>query len=286
MPSRAGRRARPSNRLVGLVVAVFLAVSSVALRAEPVPVRFTEGLVHGFLTLRTLDGRTIADGDLSQIANGAQVTARITFQFRDGSRHDETAVFTQRDHFRLVSYRLVQKGPSFPRPLEMSIDGGSGQVQVRYTDDEGEVETASERLELPPDVANGLVSTLLKNVKPGAPLTLSYVAATPKPRLVKLEIATGASDRFSIGQQGRNAIHYVLKVEIGGLSGLLAPLVGKQPPDSHVWIMGGEAPAFVKAEQALYTGGPVWRIELASPDWPRAARAATVPEKKAPAKKK
>jgi hypothetical protein len=141
-------------------------------------------------------------------------------------------------------------------------------------------------MELPPDVSNGLLSTLLKNVKPGVPLTLSYVAATPKPRLVKLEIATGASERFSIGQQGRTATHYVLKVEIGGLSGLLAPLVGKQPPDSHVWIMGGDAPAFLKAEQALYAGGPVWRIELASPNWPRAARAAAVPEKKAPAKKK
>lgn len=43
------------------------------------------------------------------------------------------------------------------------------------------------------------------------------------------------------------------------------------PPDSHVWILGGEAPAFVKSEQPLYFGGPVWRIELASPSWPRGA---------------
>ena len=33
-----------------------------------------------------------------------------------------------------------------------------------------------------------------------------------------------------------HATHYVLKVEIGGLAGVVAPLVGKQPPDSHVWI--------------------------------------------------
>jgi hypothetical protein len=66
-------------------------------------------------------------------------------------------------------------------------------------------------------------------------------------------------------------MHYVLKVEIGGVSGLLAPLLGKQPPDSHVRILGGEAPAFVKSEQSLYFGGPVWRIELVSPTWPRDA---------------
>jgi len=47
-----------------------------------------------------------------------------------------------------------------------------------------------------------------------------------------------------------------------------------------VWILGGDAPAFVKAEQALYIGGPVWRIELASPSWPRAAPTASTPAKK------
>jgi hypothetical protein len=256
------------NRLVVLLVALSLA-GTVVLRAEPVTVRYTEGLVHGFLVLRTLDGRAIADGDLDQVAKGAQVTTRLTFRFRDGSLHDETAVYTQRDRFRLVSYRLVQRGKSFPRPLEMSIDGGTGQVNVRARDDDGEEENESERLDLPPDVSNGLVSTLLKNVKPGAGVTLSYVAATPKPRLVKLEIAPAATDRFSVGARGRTATHYVIKVDVGGFAGLIAPLIGKQPPDSHVWIMGGDAPAFVRAEQALYVGGPVWRIELTSPEWPR-----------------
>jgi len=276
------------NRLVGVVAAVVLALGGVELRAEPVPVRYTEGLVHGFLALRTTGGRTIADGDLNQVANGAQVTARLTFHFYDGSLHDETAVYTQREQFRLVTYRLIQRGPSFPRPLDMSIDAGSGQVTVRYTDDEGEAKTESERLELPPDVANGLISTLLKNVRPGAVPPLSYVAATPKPRLVKLEIATAASDRLAVGRQGRTAAHYVIKVEIGGLSGLIAPLIGKQPPDSHVWIMGGDTPAFVKAEQSLYVGGPIWRIELTSPTWPREAApkaAAPGPKAAAPAKK-
>ena len=80
-----------------------------------------------------------------------------------------------------------------------------------------------------------------------------------------------ATSSLSIAGSGQKATHYVLKVNIGGLAGLIAPLVGKQPPDSHVWIFGGDTPAFVKAEQALYPGGPVWRIELASPTWPTAA---------------
>jgi hypothetical protein len=30
-------------------------------------------------------------------------------------------------------------------------------------------------------------------------------------------------------------------------------------------VLGGEAPAFVKQEGQFYEGGPVWRVELASP---------------------
>ena len=278
MEGRAGGTSGPgllasgicaTNRLV-VLLALLLVAAFVELGAAPVAVQYTEGLVHGFLVLKTLDGRTIADGDLSQVARGSQVRSRLTFRFRDGSVHEEAAVYTQRGHFRLVSYRLVQRGASFPRSLEMSIDAASGMVTVRHTDDEGETKTESERMELPPDLANGLMSTVLKNVQPGSPPTLSYMAATPKPRVVKLEISTAAPDRFSVGWRGRSATHYVIKVELGGISGLIAPLIGKDPPDAHVWILPGTAPAFVKAEQTLYAGGPVWRIELTSPAWPRA----------------
>jgi hypothetical protein len=152
----------------------------------------------------------------------------------------------------------------------MSIDGSSGRVTVRYADENGEQKVATDRLDVPPDLANGLILTLLKNLQGGAPPnTVSFIAATPKPRLVKLAITAAGEERFSTGGADRNATHYVLRVEIGGIAGLVAPLLGKQPPDSHVWIPGGEAPAFVRSEQPLYLGGPLWRIELVSPVWPR-----------------
>jgi hypothetical protein len=243
-----------------------------ALLGQTVAVRHAEGLVHGFLTLRTLDGTPLADGDLIQTSRGDRVTTRLVFHFKDGSIHDETAVYSQRQRFRLITNHLVQKGPTFPQPLDMSIDGSSGQVTVRYADD-GKQKVETERIEVPPDLANGLILTLLKNVQTGAPpKTVSLVAATPKPRLVKLAITAAGDEPFSTGGAARKATHYVLKVEIGGISGVLAPLLGKQPPDSHVWILGGEAPAFVKSEQPLYLGGPLWRIELVSPVWPRTAQ--------------
>lgn len=233
-------------------------------------VRYREGIVHGFLVLRTLDGTALADGDLLQTARGNIVTSRLVFRFKDGSLHDETAVFSQAGRFRLVRDHLVQKGPSFPRAVDMSLDAATGNVVVRYADG-GEKKTESKQFDLPPDVANGLVLTLLKNVAAGAPPKgLTFVAATPKPEVVKLDVSVAGRERFSTGGMARTAIHYVVKVDIGGIKGLIAPLVGKEPPDSHVWILGGDVPAFVKSEQSLYVGGPVWRIELVSPAWPRA----------------
>ncbi len=256
-------------RLVFVVVAW-----SVTLAAEPVRVRFTEGLVHGFLALRTTDGNTVADGDLIQSARGGRVTSRLVFRFRDGSIRDETAVFTQSGSFRLMSDHLVQKGPAFEQPLDMSIDRASGRVVVKYVNDHGEQKVEDERMKLPDDLANGMILTLLKNVAPGAPPpTLSMVAATPKPRLVKLMISDAGAEPFNTLGASHKATHYVVKIDIGGLAGLIAPLVGRQPPDSSVWVLGGDAPAFVKSEGPLHLGGPIWRIELVSPVWPRASAA-------------
>jgi hypothetical protein len=254
---------------VASAVSAAIFIGGVSLGAETVVVRHTEGTVHGFLVLRTTGGTAVADGDLIQTVHGGRVTARIVFHFKDGSLHDDTAVYTQAQQFQLVSDHLVQKGPAFSRPLDMTIDATTGQVVVRYTDEHGVPKEKAERMKLPPDLANGLVLTLLKNVSPGSlPKAFSYVAATPDPRLVKLALSSAGANRFDTGSHARDAEHYVLKVDIGGVAGVIAPIVGKEPPDSQVWILEGDAPAFVKAEQQLSYGGPMYRIELLAPNGP------------------
>jgi hypothetical protein len=238
--------------------------------ARPTPVRYPEGLVHGYLALRTLEGEALASGDLIQTARGDQVTSRLVFRFKDGSSHDETAVFNQGRQFRLARYKLVQKGPAFEHPLELSIDPKRGRVTVRHTDDEGKEKVESEHMDLPPDLANGIVPILLKNGRPESPPTMHFLAATPKPRLVKLEATAAGEASFRVAGSTHKAIHYVVKVEIGGIAGFMAPIVGKQPPDTHVWIEGGDAPAFVRSEGPLSMGGPPWRIDLTGPAWPEA----------------
>jgi hypothetical protein len=76
-----------------------------------------------------------------------------------------------------------------------------------------------------------------------------------------------------LGGFSREAVHYVAKIDLGGVAGVVAPMIGKQPPDSQIWILGGEAPVFLKSETLSYMGGPIWRIELVSPVWPQASAA-------------
>jgi hypothetical protein len=145
--------------------------------------------------------------------------------------HDETAVFSQRRSFRLLTDHLVQKGPSFRHPVDVSIDTSKGEVTVRYGDDDGKEKVTTDHLDLPVDVANGMVLTLLKNIHPDVQETkVSMVAVTPRPRLVKLAI-TPRRKTFTI-VQSRQAMRYDINVEIGGLTGWLAELFGKKPTNT------------------------------------------------------
>jgi len=256
-----------------------LLLQSTTSPAETVAVRYREGVAHGFLVLRTQDGKSIADGESTQITQGNRVTTRVRFRFKDGSLYEQTTIFSQHDTFRLLSDRVLQKGPTFNRSMETVIDATSGLVTVRYTED-GKEKVLTERLKLPPDVANGILFTLLKNVPRDAPkATVSYVAATPKPRVVHLEVTSRGRELFTIGSYRHKAIHYVVKVKIGGIAGVVAPLVGKPPPDIQVWVLGDDVPAFIRSDGPLYGDGPIWRMELAIPAlWPDSKAAPRSPK--------
>jgi hypothetical protein len=242
------------------------------LRAETIPVRHMEGTGHGFLTLRTLEGSLVATGDLVQVIRGARVTSHLVFHFKDGSIDDETAVFTQRGSFHLITDHHIQKGPAFKHAVDLSIDAITGQVTVRSIED-GKEKVTTEHMDLPDDLANGMILTLMKNIRPETPETkVSFVAVSPKPRLVHLRIAPHSEELFSTGGAHHRAMHYVVQVEIGGIAGVVAPLLGKRPEDTHIWVLGGEAPTFIKSEGSLAIGDPVLRIELACPVWPRSAQ--------------
>ena len=233
-------------------------------KPQGIPVRFPEGMVHGFLDLRTASGALLANGDLLQTQKPGGMEIRMIFHFPDTSLFEETVLFTQQHEFSLRSYHLVQRGPAFARDLDASLQA-SGQYLVKTrSHSDGESSEFAGTLEMPPDVSNGLVITLLKNLTRRDTQTVHIVAFMPKPRMVSLELAPMSEVQVTHGRRREAAVDFSLKPKVGGVVGLFAKILGKIPPDSHVLIVVDEVPAFVRFEGPLYDG-PIWRIELAAP---------------------
>ena len=239
--------------LLFLLVAPFLAT------ADPVAVKYTEGITRGFPVLRSLSGEKLAQGELIQFPRGGSVIeSRMVFRFKDGSLYDERVVFSQRDVFTVLSYHILQRGPSFPEEIEATIDRATERYQVRYRGDEDSPEeTLTGEFAMPLDVYNGLLSTLMKNLPAGDSTTVQIVAFTPKPRLVKMLLAPAAEDPLKVNDAAVIATRFLIRPQLG----LFASLLVADIPDVKCWIVGGEAPAFLRFEGPLYFMGPIWRID-------------------------
>ena len=254
--------------LVLLVLAALLWQLPVA--AAPVPVRFAEGVTRGFLLLRAAaDNALAASGELLQVARGGEVECRMVFRFPDGSVWDEIVVFTQERVFTMQRYHLVQTGPVFPEDTEISLERASGKYRVKTkSHKDGREEVLAGTLKLPPDTYNGIVLTVAKNLLKGESETVHVVAFTPAPRLIRLELVPAGEHKVLVGELEQPTTHYVLKPRLGAWLKFFATVLGRLPPDYHAWLVTDTVPSFVRFEGPLYTGGPIWRIELTSPRWP------------------
>jgi len=76
-------------------------------------------------------------------------------------------------------------------------------------------------------------------------------------------------EKVLLGKDAKTVVRYRVKLELGGLTGLIAPILGKQPPDLHYWLVTGDVPAFVRFEGPMFLHGPVWRLELTTVQWPK-----------------
>ncbi|MGH7529765.1 MAG: hypothetical protein ACREMN_05235 [Gemmatimonadales bacterium] len=232
-----------------------------------VPVRWAEGTLHGFLELRTLSDSLLAHGAQLQIPRDTHIESRLEFDFGDGSVFRESVTFTQRGVFALQRYHLVQRGNAFAVDLDAQLDHtGEYVVQTRSHED-GKEERFTGRLDVPADLYNGLIPVIAKNLPPDHGSTVHVVAFTPQPRVIELELIPEATNPLRFGSRTATTVHFTLKPHLGLLLGIGAALTGKSPPDSHLWIVTEDVPAFVRFEGPLYEG-PVWRINLTTPRWP------------------
>lgn len=259
-------------RSMSVLCAVFVVAALHPLMAAPVAVRFAEGVAHGFLVLRDLGGATLAQGDLLQFGRDGGIDKRMVFRFKDGSVFDEKVTYTERGVYALKSYNLSQRGPAFAADMEISMTPATGAYRVTSKDHQGGEEQVFEgRLDLPSDLYNGMILTVVKDLPKGAGAIIHYVAFTPQPRLIELELSPAGEQKLVVGELTKPAVHYVMKPRLGMWLKLFATILRRVPEDLHVWILTDEVPAFAGFEGSLTTPGPVWRIELVNPRRPEPA---------------
>lgn len=252
--------------VMGVTVMSFLALFQTAAQADQVAVHYPEGTAHGLFIVRSLDNKPIGTGDLTETVDGSRVTSKLTLNFNDGSLYEETAHFTQDRQFRVLDDHMIQKGPAFKQAMEMTLDSATGNVVVHSTDDSGQPKTWTEHMQIPEDLANGIVPYLVRNISPQTDkVTVSMIAATPKPRLVHLIISPTDLQTLPFEGTKLQAMRYAINVDIGGVAGPIKKITGGEPPPTFVWMLSGKVPSFLMAQEA-FEGGPVCRIELASPN--------------------
>jgi hypothetical protein len=100
-------------RSCSLIALLVFALQPTA-ESNPIHVRYAGGAIHGFVELRSEDGRVVASGDITRVVHGERITSRTLFHFKDGSIDDETTVFSQ--HRTLPPHQVIatpRKGHSF-----------------------------------------------------------------------------------------------------------------------------------------------------------------------------
>ncbi len=263
-------RVPPVRALATVLIVLWIMASCIF--AEPIPATHKQGSMHGFLLLKSDDGRITAVGDQVNVIRGNEIHSRLVFHFRDGSIDDESTIFRQGSVFQLIRDHHVQKGPSFPEPVDVDMNVSTGEVTWREMKD-GKNDVKVEHMELPPDLANGMISLVVENFpRKAMEMKTSYLVVASKPRVVKLSIKPDGTDRVSVGGGSRRSNRFNVHIEIGGVSGVVAPMIGKQPPDIKLWVLDGDVPTFVKMQGELYQKGPSWTMVLTSPTWPSEPR--------------
>jgi len=215
------------------------------------------------MVARSETGKVIAQVEFAQDVQGDEVTMRLTYHFVDGSIDDETTTYRQQGKFQLVRNHHIQQGPFFAKPIDFAVDAATGMATSRTADKNGKVHVESERMDLPDDLANGFVGTVLLNAPPNTtPFRVGILAPVGSGRLIRILISPEGEQPFHKAGQTLQATVFCIHPELGGILGVIATLLGLQPKDVMVWVLEGEQPAVVRVVGQLGGFGPVVSSEL------------------------
>ena len=250
-----------SNCLVAGLLAI--ALCRPAAHAEQITVKHVQLPMHRFMVARSEAGQIIANVEFSQAVQSDQVTMDVIYRFVDGSIDDEETTYTQQGSFRLVRNHHIQKGPFFTKPVDFTVEAATGLVTSRTIEKNGKMHVESKHINLPDDLANGFVGTLLLNVPHNtAPFRVGMLAPVGGGRLIRLLISPEEEQTVQLSGRSLKATVFRVHPELGGIVSVIARLLGILPKDVMVWVLEGEEPAVAVVVGQLGGSGPVVSADL------------------------
>jgi hypothetical protein len=219
-----------------------------------------EGPVRAFPTLRDLNGRTIAAGDFTQWIGDGRLHVAVTYAAR-GRRIREAAVFRQRPE-------LVQEEWSFDETRDgrvyrkFAVDFRRLTATAKKRDDDGELETWSESVEVTPGRAFAgfgiavAIKALRDRLLRGETIALETVGFSPKPRAVTIELSYGGRDRLRMSGRTLTGDRFIVHPKLPLLADLFVDV-----PDARIWMTTAPA-TFLRWEGPLAEpGDPITRVD-------------------------
>jgi hypothetical protein len=112
--------------------------------------------------------------------------------------HDERVTFTQKRVFSLQSYKLIQRGPSFPATIDVAMERKTGEYRVQSFQDGS-----------------------------GSRETVHFIAFTPEPKVIELKLIAATKRTIHIGDLAKQVTQYVLEPQLNSVTMFFGKLLGK-----------------------------------------------------------
>lgn len=221
-----------------------------------------EGEAHGFPALRSLEGKTLADGEFTQWLDGDRLHLKIRYDFGPDRWIEESSVIRQEPTLIQEQWSWVEmRDGSVQRRFQVDFLSGTASAEKR---EENELRRWTEHMDLEPGqaFAGAAWSLAIKSVRArlihGETIPFQTVGFTPEPRGATVEITHTGLDRLTMSGRALSGDRFRIHPKIPWI---IQPFV--DVPDSQIWLVNTLPAAFLRWEGPLAEpGDPLVRVDL------------------------
>jgi hypothetical protein len=257
------RRGRPSAVVPAVVLVIALASPAPA-RAPGDPVRLVwdEGDLAGLSTIYGRDGAgPIGFVEYRQTRREDVLSSVRVARFRDGSSDEDAVTARVGECLEALSGRSVIRDTRGEVVVDISVDVPAGRIEGAWRRG-AEWRRVERRVELPAGTYWGpLIFIVLKNFdanEEGGRLVFRTVAATPRPRVLDMEIRREGPAPIERTGVHLEAVRFDLAPTIPWVPDLLVRLVA---PDARFYMLDQDPPALARFAGPRNYGRQEIRIE-------------------------